>query len=96
MKATIYANYGVLAHERQTIYTADNQHVYAKCSDRITIEIPDKFHPYVIADDSIALMINGIPYMLYEVLATTADDNPCFMWYNDSGRHIERIDVVKR
>lgn len=96
MKATIYADYGVLAHERQTIYTACNQHVYAKYSERITVEIPDKFNPYVTADGSIALRINGIPYMLDEVLATTAADNPCIMWYNDSGRHIERLDVVER
>ena len=94
MKTKIYANYGVLAHEYQTIYTVSNPHVHATCHDIITVEIPDKYQPYITVDESIALIIDGTPYMLDEVIASTAD-KPCIKWYNGSTYHTERLTVTE-
>lgn len=96
MEITIYANYGVLAHEYRVVYTADNPHVHADHADQLIVEIPEKYQPYTTVEGSIALVINGTSYMLGEVIDSTAADNPCIAWYNHDGlRHIERLAVVK-
>ena len=37
----IYANYGVLAAEKRTVYTFGGAHPHATCSDKMTVVIPD-------------------------------------------------------
>lgn len=95
MKTAIYANYGVLAHEYRVVYTANNPHVHADHAEQLIVEIPEKYQPYTTVENSVAMIIGGIHYMLSEVLAATSAENPCIMWYNESGRHIERLDVVE-
>lgn len=36
-----YANYGVLAHEKQVIFTATSKHPHADVSEEVEMELPE-------------------------------------------------------
>lgn len=95
MKATIYANYGVLAHEYQTIYTTNAPHCHATVSDKLEIEIPDEFHPYLNETEDIVITIPGMSwqYMLDEVIGC-ADGFPAICWYDGGKRHKTMLRVI--
>lgn len=95
MKTTIYANYGVLAHEYQTIYTANAPHCHATVSDKLEAEIPDEFKPYLNDAEDIVITIPGMPwpYMLNEVIGD-ADGSPAICWYDGSNHHKTMLRVV--
>ena len=42
----IYANYGVLAAEKRTVYTFDGAHTSATCSEKMTVVVPDGWEIY--------------------------------------------------
>jgi len=88
MKATIYSNYGVLAHEKQTIYTADNPHMHADFAEKMTVIIPDEYEPYETESGSVALSVpNGFnPYLLSELLATSSHHKPELHYVDRSGK----------
>lgn len=88
MKTAIYANYGVLASEYRTVYTVDAPHCHATVSEQLTVDIPDTFEPGRNSLGEILLTVPGIshPYLLSELLATTAGDAPCLRWFDDSYR----------
>ena len=89
MKTTIYANYGVLAHEYQTIYTATAPHGHAKVSEPVIVEIPDDFKPYHNDYGEVVITVPGMPwpYMLDEVLTTVNGDLPGLRWYDGHKEH---------
>lgn len=41
-----YCNYGVLASEKRKIYSFGGEHPHAKCSDKITVIVPDGWTVY--------------------------------------------------
>lgn len=92
MKTTIYANYGILAHEKQTIYTVVPTDE-ATVSEPVTIEIPESFKPWKNEFDQILLTINGKTYFLYEVLYHRAG-KPCINWYDGAHSHYVTLPVV--
>lgn len=93
MKTTIYANYGVLAHEKEVIYTTAPTD-YATVSEPITVEIPESFKPGKNALDMILVEIDGKNYLLDEVLTNRGDD-PCISWYDGREFHFVCLSVIK-
>lgn len=76
MKTTIYANYGVLAAEKRCIYTAKPTDE-AKVSEPVCVEIPESFVPYVSASDDVVVTIDGVQYLLQDVLC--GNEYPCIV-----------------
>lgn len=93
MKTTIYANYGVLAHEKQTIYTTTptDEAVY---SEPITVDIPESFEPWKDRFDRVLVTINGKPCYLYEVLYHR-NDKPCINWFDGAHLHYTALPIIK-
>ena len=94
MKTTIYANYGVLAHEKQTVYsTSPISDVY----DKLTVEIPATLNPYTTMMDEVGIepdnaMCNG----LSEVLTTTTGKRPAVRYCDRDGKlHIVALNIIK-
>ena len=96
MITTIYANYGVLAHEYQTVYTTA-PHEHAVTFEKIAIEIPDSFNPYYNYLDEIVIRIPGSPWphMLSEVLTTVKGKLPGMRWYDGHKGHTVALDIVE-
>lgn len=95
MKAIIYANYGVLAHEYQTIYTVTAPHANATCHETCTVSIPDGYKPYETAHGDIALTIGNRDYLLSEILASTKTGAPCLIWVDGGVTHRIVLRIVE-
>lgn len=80
MKTTIYANYGVLVHEKQTAYTVA-PHEHATASEPVTVTIPESLTPRENEAGEIIVTLDGMAYLLSEVL-TNAGDKPVIRWYD--------------
>ncbi len=81
MKTTIYACYGLTAHEYETVYGTTP----ADICDEITVEIPEELEPYETVTGSIAVMLPSrmggkkMPATLEEVLCSTEDGDPTIL-----------------
>ena len=81
-----YANYGVLSHEKQIIFTTDRPHAQAKVSEEIEISLPDG---WTTSENKMGgLMICGSAgdYMADEILSSWGD-NPVLSWYDGKNSH---------
>lgn len=96
MKVQIYANYGVLAHEYQIIFTANAPHRHSKVSDKITVEIPEEYQPHETTAGEIALHVPGMSwdYLLSEVLGSM-DRMPALTWFDSHKTHRVMLRVVE-
>lgn len=83
MITKIYANYGVLAHEKETVYTIA-PHECATASEPVTVTIPDSLTPRENEAGEIIVTLDGMAYLLSEVL-TNAGDRPVLRWYDGRG-----------
>ncbi len=83
MKTTIYANYGVLAHEKQTAYTV-RPHAAATLSEPVTVSIPESVNPCTNEAGEILVTLDGTVHLLSEVL-TNAGDKPVIHWFDGKG-----------
>lgn len=82
MTTNIYAHYGVLAHEKQPVYsTAGKQ---GDLCDKLTVEIP--FPTWRNYMDEIGVTIDGRDYLLDTVL-TNWGDKPAIVWNDGQGGH---------
>lgn len=94
MKTTIYANYGVLAHEKQTVYTTNP---ISDVCDKLTVEIPDSLNPYITVMDEVGIEpdnagCNGIS----EVLTTAAGNRPAVRYCDSNGKiNIVALPIIK-
>lgn len=94
MTTTIYANYGVLAHEKQTVYTTNP---ISDVCDKLTVEIPASLNPYITVMDEVGIEpdnsgCNG----LSEVLTTTTGNRPAVRYCDREGnKHIVALTVIK-
>lgn len=88
MRTSVYANYGVLAHEYQTIYTANAPHCHATVSDKLEVEIPDEFDPYLNVNGAIVITVPGVQWKhtLDEVIGCM-DSFPAICWYDGSKKY---------
>lgn len=84
-----YANYGVLAHEKQIIFTVSAPHPHADVSDRIIVTIPDGWG---VADNDmwgkLIITPKGATYTADEIISSYGD-NPVLSWYD--GAHSHRV-----
>lgn len=85
MKATIYANYGVLAAEKRCVYTFPGSAEIAGVSERLDVIIPDKFAPRETEDGNVVLTIDGYEYLLSDVLC--GNEHPCIVIPGPSERY---------
>lgn len=83
MITTIFANYGVLAHEKEPAYTIA-PHEYAASSEPIPVILPADVRAYRNAADEVIVVLDGAAYLLSEVL-TNSGSKPVIRWYNGSG-----------
>lgn len=72
METKIYANYGVLAHEKEPVYTRIP--IVDELADELTVVIPDEYMPYETIYGDIAVIISGHKYLLCDAIA-------CFPWF---------------
>ena len=101
MKHTIYANYGTLAYEKGTAYSAYVPMSTAVLSEPLVVDIPDEFHPYHTFGDAIALTPpsnDEITYDLQEILTDDANDDPILRWWCNNGRSMKtcKLTVLER
>lgn len=83
MIVKIYANYGVLAHEKETVYTIA-PHENATVSEPVTVTIPESVNPCKNEAGEIIVTLDGMAYLLSEVL-TNAGNRPVLRWYDGRG-----------
>lgn len=83
MKITVYANYGVLAHEKRTAYSTAPMQT-AKVSEPVAVEIPDSLNPRETEGYGIVVTLDKGVWPLSDVL-TNAGDEPVLRWYTGSG-----------
>jgi len=83
MEIKIYANYGVLAAEKRTVYTFGGHHPTAVTWDKMTVEIPSGWKYWEnAAGAGIVTAPWGWDYAISEVLC--GDDYPLFYAMNDN------------
>ncbi len=87
-----YANYGVLAHEKQIRFTISAPHPHATVSDRITITIPDGWE--VSENEAWSLLITtpyGATYAADDIISSYGD-KPVLSWYDGTSSHRIALD----
>lgn len=88
MQIVIYANYGVLAHEKQVLYSMAP---YAEINEKMIVEIPAELRPRYNDREILFVKIpdhGETPFV--DVLGTFGDD-PAVRWYDDDGDLHHRI-----
>lgn len=96
MNATIYANYGVLAHEKTVVYTATPHH-QAALTEKVEVEIPESLNPSETMFGGIIIEPNGsFCYELNEALCQVRE-KPAVLYYDRNGkRHTVKLEVIKK
>ena len=94
-KLEIYCNYGVLAHEKENVYTYGGQHPHATCSDRMTVVVPDAWELYKNTYGQAMVKTPwGDCYEINDVLQ--GNEKPCFYALDDRMKghrvYLEEVD----
>lgn len=92
MIISIYKSYGVLAHEKEPVYTYGNP--ASEIYDVVSVEIPETFSPCEAVNDNILVHVGGYDYLINEVL-TNAGDAPALRWSDGDKTHWRRLRIVK-
>ena len=87
MIVNLYKSYGVLAHEKEPVYTYSNP--ASEIYDMVSVEIPETFKPCEAVNDNILVHVGGYDYLINEVL-TNAGDAPALGWW-DGEKDVYRI-----
>lgn len=84
---TIYKNWGVLAHEKQPVYTCDNP--ITEAYDVVNVRLPDNWTAGANRyGETLIAVPNGKTYLGDEIL-TNWGDAPALRWYDGhTDRHI--------
>ena len=77
VQVTIYAQYGVLGHEKHPVYAVGRSGI----CDEVTVEIPNELIIGRNAYNDLLLRLGGMIYPLFEAL-TNAGDRPALRWYD--------------
>ena len=95
MKTTIYANYGLLAHEKQTVFSVvPRGEVY----DKLTVDIPESLHPYVTAAlEEVGIEPdNSYAALLSDSLTCRPGGKPAVRYVDRTGKiHIVALTIVE-
>lgn len=88
VEMTIYANYGLLAHEKQTVYTLTPA---TDICDTVRVIIPNVSGVNVV--DEPILTLDGQDYLLSQVL-TSASDNPALRWIANGSYRTRMLTII--
>lgn len=95
MTIDIFANYGVIAAEKRTVYTFGGKHPNATCSNKMTVVVPDGWELY--QNEMGRTMVTapwGWNYEIGEVLQ--GNEKPCFYALDKSmNGHRAYLEVVE-
>lgn len=82
-----YANYGLLAHEYQTIFTADSPIADAVVSDELEITLPEGFGQYKnCRDHTVITTPDGESYLAKDILSSYGNQ-PVLSWRDGQKGH---------
>ena len=86
-----YANYGGLAHEKQTIFTITNEHAYASVSEKVEITLPENWN---VHENNFGFLIESPEGNLYKAdeIISSWDDNPVLSWYDGDKTNRIKLD----
>lgn len=94
-KIELFANYGVLAHEKQPCFTYGVEHNFADYSEKITVEIPEDFE---ILETQTGLSVKvpemNFTYDINEILGNIKNE-PCFTWYDGNVTRRKKLKVLE-
>lgn len=90
-KITLYASYGMLAHEKRPAYS---EGAHGDIYDAVTVELPDYITRHEGADGCGIYDINGALYRLTDLIFTTPSGAPGFAWYDGAKNHCITLRVV--
>lgn len=79
MKLNVFKSYGVLAHEKNPVYTVGRP--ASDIYDVVTVDIPESFPVWQNEAGSHIVSIDGEIYSLNEVLSNRGD-RPVLSWYD--------------
>lgn len=89
MKSKIFKSYGVLAHEKEPVYTFRRS--ASEIYDTLTVEIP---HVAGVNDnDEPLLELDGVTYRLGDVL-TNIGEKPAISWINGTMYRHELLQIT--
>lgn len=88
IEMTIYANYGLLAHEKRVIFS-----VAPLCdiADALRVVVPNVSDVNAIGDPIITL--DGTDYLLGELL-TSVNDKPALRWIANGIRRTQMLTII--
>lgn len=93
MLQKLYESFGVLAHEKQPVYS--DIVPASEYYNIVTVDIPEKY-PLSENSDGLALIdIDGKTYTLHDVLSNYGD-SPCLTWHDGFYPHRVMLDVISR
>jgi hypothetical protein len=79
MEITIYANYGLLGHEKSPVYKQDK---IGDINEKVDIVLPDELNPKENEYGEITVELSGARYPLNGMLRAGKDDKPILVWYD--------------
>lgn len=83
-----FANYGVLTHEKQTIFTISEEHPHATRGEEIEITLPAKWQvSRNVFDELLISTPEGRTYKANDIISSY-EDNPVLNWYDGENHRI--------
>lgn len=76
-----FANYGVLAHEKETVFTASNASGSAVTSDEVEITLPDGWETAENCAGELLICGPAGDFLANQILASQ-NDKPMLRWYD--------------
>lgn len=88
-KIKAFANYNVLTHEKQAIFTVSQKHPYATFSEMIEIILPTEYQVFKNEYEEILITIpEGETYIADEIISSWKN-KPVLRWYNKENNRID-------
>lgn len=92
MTHKLYASYGVLAHEKQPVYT-DGLPV-SDIYDIVTVDLPAGVYILHHAAGGTLVDIDGQVYFLNDILSTDDQDQPILTWFDGIKTHVIPLTII--
>lgn len=89
-----FANYGVLQHEKRTIFTCGAKHPHATASVDVEICLPEGFTAHTNDLGEVLIEIpSGVTYTANDIL-TSHNNCPVMAWYDGEAGHRVKCDYL--
>ena len=92
MTHKLYASYGVLAHEKQPVYT-DGLPV-SDIYDIVTVDLPALVSIHHNAAGETLVDIDGQVYLFDDILSTDDQDQPILTWFDGIKTHVIPLTII--